>query len=238
MNQPPATPTITASGPLALCKGSAVVLSTSVSGSLQWLYYGSAIPGANGNTYTATVAGQYSVRVIDNNTCFAISPNVVVTVYAVPPTPVITQNGNTLQSSVSTGNQWYLNGTAIQGATGVTYVASGPGIYTAKVILNGCTGPESNAINIVTTGINSPELDKRIIIAPNPVIDDLNIQYSGNTGRFIISVHDIYGVQVYGPGNFTNNFRLDMRSYAAGVYSVRILNTLNGDQIHRLIMKQ
>ncbi|HEX6427753.1 MAG TPA: hypothetical protein VF008_08715 [Niastella sp.] len=236
VNQVPATPSVYAGGPLTFCQGGTVQLLTTATGSLQWLNNGAVIAGANSNTYQATASGQYSVQVTDTNSCSATASAIGVTVNQ-PPVPVITQNGHVLQSSVSTGNQWYRNDTAIQSATGATYNANTPGNYTVKVTLNGCPAAVSNVITIVTTGINSPELDRRIVIAPNPIIDDLNIQYSGNVGRFIITVQDIYGVQIYGPGNFTTNFRLDMRNYPAGVYAVRILNTLNGEQIHRLIMK-
>jgi hypothetical protein len=42
---------------------------------------------------------------------------------AIPPTPVITQHGDTLTSSADAGNLWYLEGVLIPGATGKEYVA-------------------------------------------------------------------------------------------------------------------
>ena len=240
VNQPPAKPVIYANGPLAFCEGGSVVLATTTTtGSLLWLNNGLDMGGVTGTSYKTTKSGQYAVRETATNGCSATSATIGVTVYAAPPVPVITLNGLTLQSSVSTGNQWYLNDTAIQAATGATYVPKTSGNYKVKVTAGGCPDAVSNTIAIVTTGINSPELDRKIVMAPVPVIDDLNIQYTGNMGgRFTISVFNMYGLQLYGPGTFTTNFRLSMRDYPSGVYAVYIVNTLTGDQIHRLIMKQ
>jgi hypothetical protein len=238
VNLLPEQPSISPEGSFSICQGNGLMLSTTATGSLQWLNNGAIIAGATSASYRAAAAGQYAVKVTDTNTCSATSRFVNVSVYPGPPAPVITQNGSTLQSSASTGNQWYLNGTAIPGATAATYTATTSGVYTVKVTLNGCQSTMSNAVNFATTGINSPELDKRIVMAPNPVIDYLNINYTGSVGRFTITVYNIFGVQVYGSAGFNSTFRLDMRSYAAGVYAVQIVNTLNGEQIHRLIMKQ
>src|SRR5204862_3432482 len=70
-----------------------------------------------------------------------------VTVNPNPPVPTITggpltfcQGGNvTLTSSAATGNQWYLGGVAIGGATNPTYVATATGNYTVTVTVAGCS---------------------------------------------------------------------------------------------------
>jgi len=48
-------------------------------------------------------------------------------------------NNITLTSSIASGNQWYLNGVAINGATSQTYVATVSGSYTVKVTSDTCT---------------------------------------------------------------------------------------------------
>lgn len=59
-NQPPAIPTITANGN---------VLSSSAATSYQWYMNGQKITGATSQTYTATQAGKYVVRITDANGC-------------------------------------------------------------------------------------------------------------------------------------------------------------------------
>jgi hypothetical protein len=72
-----------------------------------------------------------------------------------PAAPAITAAGNTtfcdggnvtLTSSVTTNNQWYKNGTVINGATAATYVASTSGSYAAVTVENGVNSPLSNLI--------------------------------------------------------------------------------------------
>ena len=82
--------------------------------------------------------------------------------------PIITQTGNELSSNTTTGNQWYLNGIAIAGATGQTHTATASGKYTVQTTTTGCTLP-SNEINLVLTAI--PNIDPSeigLIVSPNP----------------------------------------------------------------------
>jgi hypothetical protein len=60
-------------------------------------------------------------------------------VFSSPSKPIITQNENVLTSSSAINNQWYLNGSAIVGATSQTYTAAIPGSYRVRVSsVNGC----------------------------------------------------------------------------------------------------
>ncbi len=53
--------------------------------------------------------------------------------------------GTTFTSSYATGNQWYLDGTLIEGATGATLTAQASGLYTVEVAVNGCTTSASRS---------------------------------------------------------------------------------------------
>lgn len=85
------------------------------------------------------------------------------TVVCTPPAaPTITSKNNTtfcqglsdtLVSSVSSGNKWYLNDTAINGAAGTSYVATKTGNYTVTDSLNGCISVASSAIAITVNTI-------------------------------------------------------------------------------------
>ena len=155
VNTPPSTPSITAGGATTFCAGGSVTLTSSSTTGNQWYLNGTAISGATASTYSATVTGTYTVRVTDANGCSATSAATGVTVNAIPATPAITAGGATtfcnggsvtLTSSSSTGNQWYLDGAAISGATSNTYTAAASGSYTVKVTTNGCTSAASAAI--------------------------------------------------------------------------------------------
>ncbi len=91
-------------------------------------------------------------------------------------TPAITLTGSTFNSSVATGNQWYVNSNLIAGATGQTHNATVSGIYQSIVTSPlGCNS-SSNEITFGVTGI--PNIDPSEIglkVMPNP-----------NDGRFVL----------------------------------------------------
>src|SRR5205085_2875556 len=56
-------------------------------------------------------------------------------------------------SSSASGNQWYLNGNPIGGATNQTYVATAQGSYTVTATANGCTSVPSAPTTVTVTTI-------------------------------------------------------------------------------------
>jgi hypothetical protein len=71
---------LTVSSPNAVIQQNGNILSTSAFNSYQWLFNGSPIVGAQGQSYTATQNGTYAVIVTDANTCSDTSDAVVITV--------------------------------------------------------------------------------------------------------------------------------------------------------------
>jgi hypothetical protein len=129
--------------------------------------------GANTNQITvhfttAALSGNITVYGTNGNCLGETSSPLFVTVAQIPPTPVITRHGDTLVSSASSGNQWYLEGNLIPGATGVEYIATEGGNYTVIVTLNGCSSAVSNIINVLPVGINNISFNKSIEVFPNP----------------------------------------------------------------------
>src|SRR5207253_3152294 len=120
----------------------------------QWYLGGNPIGGATSNTYVATATGNYTVVVTTGGCPSAASAATAVTVNPTPATPTITPGGPTtfcaggsvtLTSSSATGNQWYLAGSPIGGATSNTYVATATGNYTVVVTTSGCPSAASAA---------------------------------------------------------------------------------------------
>ncbi|MES2386375.1 MAG: LamG-like jellyroll fold domain-containing protein [Bacteroidota bacterium] len=75
----PPVVTLIAGGPINLCPGGSVTLTSSYPDSLQWYYNDSPLPGANSASINAMQAGQYYVVVELANTCLAYSDTLYVT---------------------------------------------------------------------------------------------------------------------------------------------------------------
>jgi hypothetical protein len=237
VNAVPATPTVTASGPTTFCTGGSVNLSSSSATGNQWFKDGSLIASAINQAYSAIETGSYTVKNKANGCLSSASTAVAVTANPIPGQPSITQNGNTLQSSSASGNQWLLNGTAIPGATGTTYSPTSSGQYTVQVTTNGCTGMASAVFNHTITATNDPVLDNRITIGPNPVEGNLAIRYNGSNAKFTATLINMNGVVIL-QKSFTSSLDIDMRRYSAGLYIVRIMNERTRAHVQRKIIKQ
>lgn len=89
--------------------------------------------------------------------------------YTLPEMPVITQNGDQLLSSVSVGNQWYFNGTKIEGATQSSVVITQSGTYSVTVSNEvGCSAASANYAAIKTGVGLVPDADFSCKVFPNP----------------------------------------------------------------------
>jgi hypothetical protein len=164
VNPLPSTPTITPGGPTTFCTPGSVTLTSSAASGNQWFLNGNPIGGATNTTYAASASGSYTVTTTDGNSCTsAASSATVVTVNPLPATPTITPGGPTtfctggsvtLTSSAASGNQWFLNGNPIGGATNTTYAASASGSYTVTTTNgNSCTSAASSATVVTVNPI-------------------------------------------------------------------------------------
>ena len=155
VNPLPATPTITASGPTAICAGSSVTLTSSLSTSYLWS------TGASTRSITVSTAGDYWVRVTDANSCqSAQSAITTVTVNPLPATPVVgtisqptctVATGSVPLSGLPAGN-WTINPGNITGSTSsVTVTGLVSGSYSFTVTnSSGCTSVATAPVVINT----------------------------------------------------------------------------------------
>ena len=141
---------------------------------------------------------------------------------AAPPQPTITTSGSDLTTATATTYQWYYNGTLINGATSQNYTPTQSGIYVVRTTdSNGCVNVYSKGfVYSNTTAIEELE-GKNISIFPNPStgIVDVNLNYT-NPDNLVVIVYDIYGKE---QGVFKNNSRIDLTSFASGVYTLSII---------------
>ena len=150
-----------------VCSGSPAVLTASGASTYNWS------TGTSGNQLVVSPSATTVYTCTGYvGACTSIKTTTV-TVGAVPPTPTISQIGSVLNSSSSTGNQWYLNGSPISGATAQAYTTMQDGYYSVWVTSSlGCQS-SSNSVYISTVGLEELTFVNSIAISPNPAKDIL-----------------------------------------------------------------
>lgn len=170
------SPTITYTGQPSFCEGSTLQLNTQSNTSpYQWYFNNQPIKDATNSSYSATVAGNYSVSSSVAN-CLPTQSEPLVLTTKKPEKPVITVNNEIeLSSNVVQGNQWYLNNNLIQNAINQKYTALQSGGYSVKANVNGCGSVQSDEKFITITSVEelAPTADFSAFAYPNPTQDKL-----------------------------------------------------------------
>ncbi len=191
-------PTISTDGKNTICEGKNIQINaTPNAGSYQWLFNGQPIVDATKPSYLAASTGNYIVSASLNNCLPTQSASLTLTLLK-PEKPVITAKEIELTSSVIDGNQWFLNGMAIAGATNQKLVAPQTGAYTVKANVNGCGDALSDEKLITITALFPLDLVGNIVMKayPNPVQNTLICEVSNvpNSTKIIeIILADING---------------------------------------------
>ncbi len=221
--------------PLSVCLGSSTQLDVVVSGgngsnTFAWSSNPAGFTSALQNPVvspTATIT--YTVTITSNSS--TATSFVSVTVNPLPATPVISQNGNMLSSSASSGNQWYLNGNTIDGAIDATFTPTEAGDYTVQVTdANGCVSASSNVISF-TTDIE-PLNSTVLTVYPNPAYEQLFLKGDViSAGNYETIIYNAFGQVVL---SAINTQVIDVATLAAGMYVVGV-KTPEGNFINRKI---
>lgn len=189
-----------------------------------WTFQGANTPNAfvsNPTNICYNTPGTYSVGLTVGN---SVGNNSIVkanfiTVVAYPSTPTITNNSNVLSSSSPSGNQWYLNGSPIPGATMQTYTVTQNGNYTVEVTINGCSSISSPiAINNVGIAENSAHV---LNIYPNPASEEFYIQTPLRENKSV-TIYDVNGKTVYTNEVFEKEIKVSVKNWEKGLYFIHI----------------
>ncbi len=235
---------IVAKGGTIICPGHTTRLET-IQGTgynYQWYLDGAILTGANNYFFEASMAGDYTVEI-------TLGPNVTLSdpttiIVNTPPVAVITPPGNTvipnggvitLAANTGTGYtyQWYLDGTAIFGATSDTYDASIGGDYTVG-INNGCFSLSNvQTLTDEATSISHIE-DNLITIYPNPFNSTTLLVANGD---YKYSISDLTGKIVL-TGSVTNGEnKLYLQQLNRGMYILKLERDSKVTFIERIIKK-
>jgi len=154
-------------------------------------------------------------------------------VNANPAVPIINTNGTVLSSTSLTGNQWYLNGNPITGATGISHdmALTGAGLYTVVVTApNGCS---TSSLPYLYSSIGENFAQAGISVYPNPANETMNIDFMTDMGSSELVIYNKIGSVVARYQLESSKNKIDL-PFAPGTYSME-LRTRNAVYFDRLI---
>ena len=180
----------------------------------------------------ASTPGTYTITntVSSTGACGGTSSTATVTINPLPTSPTLTAQYNgpttTLTSSAATGNQFYLNGVAIAGATGPSYVVNSAaqlGSYTVTTTnANGCVSLPS--VPLVVTASAKQLATATLQVFPNPTPSGrLTVELTGAHQLVQLTVLNAVGQVVY-RGTLAaaaTQQLLDLNALPSGVYLLR-----------------
>ncbi|MBN8664923.1 MAG: T9SS type A sorting domain-containing protein [Chitinophagales bacterium] len=233
------TATITAASATSFCAPGSVVLNGNTGTGLtyQWLKDNSAVSGATNASYTASESGAYTLRVTNSNSCSTTSASTTV-LASVVPKPTISQQADTLISSASSGNQWYLNTAAISGATNQKYKIMNSGTYTLQVTNTlGCKSEVSASFPVVITALSNIDVTgKEWKLYPNPVVGNTLFisRRTTATGKASAQIL-LQNGRVQSEKQINSNDQMELNQLPAGIYFLRITEKNGTTSIMRFI---
>jgi gliding motility-associated-like protein len=213
VNAVPATPTISASGPLTFCNGGNVILTSTAATSYHWY--------PNGETtqsITVSATGNYYVETGNGTGCTASATPVNVTVNAVPATPTISASGPltfcngdsvVLTSSAAGFYQWYPGGETTQSITvstsGNYYVETGNGSCTAQSSVVAVSVLARPAVPVISASGSLVFCEGDSVVLTSSLADSYLWNPSGNTGQSLtVIATGTYFVEVFNSAGCSN----------------------------------
>ncbi|HOY39275.1 MAG: T9SS type A sorting domain-containing protein [Bacteroidales bacterium] len=199
--------------------------------------------GAYGASTTNEIYISYGIWAVSGNITVAAvndcgtSDAVIleITVNQKPPTPIIIQSGATLISNSGTGNQWYNDDGAIDGANSQFFDYEGDGNYYVIVTVNGCASDPSNVISIINSSVFNGLSGSIIGVYPNPARDQITVSAAGNLQFVVAEIVNSLG-QVIEQAHFSGSFIFDLTGYPEGLYFINA--TINGKNIATRFIKE
>lgn len=157
--------------------------------------------------------------------CQVFSDTVIVTQESTWPNPVISQQGDSLVSSVAPNYQWYKNGLPISGAVFQSFVPQTPGIYTVAV--QNPSGYCKSFSNSIGWLLSVEKENKGVLsVFPNPTTDWITLHVNGFyvksvqlttlTGK-IVNTYKLKG----------NSLQINVQNLAKGTYFLTVKDANN-----------
>jgi glucose/arabinose dehydrogenase len=224
-----------------MCQGDTAILQAMAAPAgfgYQWANSAGEIPGATTQTLAVTEFDEYRVR-WESPTCTGQYIGQQTVDYEITLLPSISFVNGVLQAdNLVPPVQWYLNGTAIPGATDVTYTPTVSGFYEfIQITPNGCDF--GTGLQVQVSGTQDPASVTRCHVTPNPTAGafrlDLNLT---STQKYTLTLRDAAGrtLQSVTESGRTLARTFDLSAQPAGTYFLSV--QLADGMLVREIVKQ
>ena len=138
-------------------------------------------------------------------------------------TPTIMLEGDLLTSSSETGNQWFLNNSAIGGAVNQQYTIQESGNYFVQVTNDyGCVSKMSEIHYVIYSSING--IESLFKLYPNPTNGMIHLSGLPSNQDVIISIYNVLGERMQQKRVRETKTELDLSNIPTGFYFLRIGN--------------
>lgn len=181
--------------------------------------------GASEFGIEVTRRGNYKVKVTNANSCTSEWSDIkTITVNDNPEKPTIDVNENTLTSSSTNGNQWYLGQAAINGATNQTYDIAQTGNYSVQVTsAKGCISEISEVVNVWLTSVN--DISYQVKVYPNPTTGIIQIEGLLQNENTVVTIFNVMGQKLEQKELNTKESIIDLSTYKKGTYYLSFNNS-------------
>jgi len=170
---------------------------------MQWYYYNSPIPGATDTFIEPTSSGVYSLVVVNEYGCTAISLEVLVVICDTTYQPILDDNGSTawmLDSALYSNLQWYGSNGIINGANQSFFPATVSGLYYIVATDEfGCSYSSDPVSLGHNTSLESKPFSGIVKVGPNPVSNGFPLTIYIQNAEFsdvTIVLMDLYGREI------------------------------------------
>jgi len=173
-------------------------------------------------TWNPAFTGSAGIVVQGQNLCGVgvFSDTLNIQVVPLPTPPDISFNGTILSSDYPLGNQWYLNGNPISGATDQTYIVTQNGSYfSVYTDLNGCSSV-SDTIHITTVGFSYYNTTSEFEVFPNPG-NGMFILKVPTEHCYMIYVTDVNGKLIMKKPSCSAETIVDLTGVQCGIYFMK-----------------
>lgn len=157
--------------------------------------------------------------------------------------PVITQNGNMLQSTPASTYQWLLNGQPIPGATAQTFTPTQNGNYEVQVTYTNTCPFISNLISwTMTSGGIEAGADMQLLLYPNPVNGEngngISLELTGQLrGKVLVAMYDLSGRTVQTDSwELPAKKQVHVNNLAPGTYLLKV-ETASGAHFRKVVVE-